>query len=231
MHLRRMRPVAALTLALLSAPFLAATAVAAQAGATGARGADAAPVAVAWPGIANQSIQRVVVLAVKAAETVAPPVETPPPAAVRATPAPPPPPPRSVDDPATWLYPANGPVTSPFGRRWGRMHEGVDIDAAYGSPVVAAHRGTVVAAGWGLSGYGRVVHIDHGNGIVTTYNHLAEVHATVGQVVERGTQIGLVGASGSVTAAHLHYEVRINGGAVNPTPWLTGTHSAAGNPG
>lgn len=227
MHLRRMRPVAALTLALVSLPFAAAAAVAAQAEPAGA--ADAR-VAVAWPGIANESIQHAVALAVKAAETVAPPADTPPPAAVRATPPPPPPPP-SVDDPATWIYPANGPITSPYGRRWGRMHEGVDIDAAYGSAVVAAHRGTVIAAGWGQSGYGRVVHIDHGNGMVTTYNHLAEVHATVGQVVEQGTQVGLVGASGSVTAAHLHYEVRINGGAVNPTPWLTGAHSTAGNPG
>ena len=112
------------------------------------------------------------------------------------------------------------------------MHEGVDIDAPYGSPVVASQRGTVIAAGWGQSGYGRVVHIDHGNGVVSTYNHLSAVNVSVGQVVAQNQNVGALGASGSVTAAHLHYEIRIGGAARNPMPWLTSAdHSTAGNPG
>jgi murein DD-endopeptidase MepM/ murein hydrolase activator NlpD len=147
--------------------------------------------------------------------------------------APPPPPPLSnIDDPATWIWPADGPVTSPFGRRWGRPHEGVDIDAPYGGAVVAPQRGTVVQAGWGMSGYGRVVHIDHGNGVVSTFNHLSAITVSVGQVVAQGQQIGAVGASGSVTAAHLHYEIRVGGVARNPMPWLSSNkHSMKGNPG
>ena len=83
-----------------------------------------------------------------------------------------------------------------------------------------------------MSGYGRVVHIDHGNGLVTTYNHLASVRATVGTFVEQGTVVGTVGASGSVTAAHLHYEIREHGVPRNPTAWLpAGGASAKGNPG
>lgn len=233
MHLRRVRPVAALTLAFLAAPFLAATAVAAQADGGGAAAASpTAPriVSVGWLSTTRASVQRIVdTIELAAAESVIPPSPIDPAPPVRAV-APPKPP--SVDDPATWIWPANGPVTSGFGRRWGRMHEGVDIDAAYGSNVVAAHRGTVIQAGWGQSGYGRVVHIDHGNGIVTTYNHLNSVSTTVGAFVEQGTRIGTVGASGSVTAAHLHYEVRQNGVARNPSTWLpAGGASAAGNPG
>jgi murein DD-endopeptidase MepM/ murein hydrolase activator NlpD len=243
MHLRQWRPVAALTLALLAAPFLAATAVAAAADTSSAASppsaaTKAAPaktvVSVDWLSTTKASLQRLldtIEYTTKAAEIVIPPSPIDPAPPVRAVSPPPPPPPPSIEDKSTWAYPANGPITSGYGRRWGRMHEGVDIDAPYGGAVVAGHRGTVVAAGWGQSGYGRVVHIDHGNGIVTTYNHLSAVNVSVGQFVERGVKVGAVGASGSVTAAHLHYEVRIGGAAVNPGPWLTGPHSAAGNPG
>jgi murein DD-endopeptidase MepM/ murein hydrolase activator NlpD len=230
--MRRWRPVAALTLALLAAPFLAATAVAAQAGEDASADAAGTPaprlVSVAWLTTTTSSVQRVVdSFTFAAAESIIPPSPIDPAPPVRAT-APKVP---DVNDKSTWIYPANGPITSQYGRRWGRMHEGVDIDAAFGSNVWAAHRGTVIAAGWGQSGYGRVVHIDHGNGVVTTYNHLNSVNTVVGAFVEQGTKIGTVGASGSVTAAHLHYEVRVNGGAVNPNPWLQGPHSTAGNPG
>jgi murein DD-endopeptidase MepM/ murein hydrolase activator NlpD len=239
MYLRRVRPVAALTLALLAAPFLAATAVAAAADSPAAASTGTATkaktiVSVDWLSTTKASLQRVldtIEYSTKAAEIVIPPSPIDPAPPVRAVSPPPPPPPPAVEDKSTWAYPANGPITSGFGRRWGRMHEGVDIDAPYGGAVVAAHRGTVIAAGWGQSGYGRVVHIDHGQGIVTTYNHLSAVNVSVGQFVERGVRVGAVGASGSVTAAHLHYEIRIGGGAVNPAPWLTGAHSTAGNPG
>jgi murein DD-endopeptidase MepM/ murein hydrolase activator NlpD len=227
MQVRRLRPVAALTLALLAAPFLAATAVAAQSDPIS--GAPDEIVSISWLATTKSSIRKVqAVIASAAAETVAPPAPSAPAPALRAQA---PPPPSNIDDPATWIYPGAGPITSPFGRRWGRMHEGVDIDAPYGSAVVAAQRGTVVAAGWGMSGYGRVVHIDHGNGVVSSYNHLSAIAVSVGQAVAQGQPIGAVGASGSVTAAHLHYEIRVGGVARNPGPWLSGVHAMAGNPG
>ena len=224
MSSRRLRPVAALTLAVIAAPFLAATAVAATAGA--ARPADAA--IAPNPGLerlellarATASVREAAVVTAAAAAAAVP--ETPPP--------PPPPPPPHPDDLSTWVWPGDGPVTSLFGRRWGRMHEGVDIDAPYGSVVRAAHVGTVVSAGW-ENGYGQMVRIDHGNGVESRYAHLASMTVTAGQAVARGQQIGTVGATGSVTAAHLHYEIRIGGAAQNPSAWLPPGGVTAGNPG
>lgn len=215
MHLRRLRPVAALTLALVAAPFLAASAVAAQSDA-------AAPAAIAvpqlhWLSATTTSVQRVVdVVAFAAAKA----------AAAEAAP-----PPSAITDPLTWIWPGNGPITSPFGSRWGRRHEGVDIDAGYGSKVVAPQRGIVIAAGPGQRGYGLVVQIAHGDGITTLYAHLSKVIAHVGQPVAQGDVIGLVGATGEVTAAHLHYEVHVGGVPRNPMPWLRGAHSMQGHPG
>jgi murein DD-endopeptidase MepM/ murein hydrolase activator NlpD len=234
MHPRRLRPVAALTLALVAAPFLAASAVAAQstppprAAATTAKHtvhAAAAHEAIVvpqlhWLSATTASIQHVVdVVAFAAAKA----------AAVEATP--PPPPPSAISDPLTWIWPGNGPITSPFGSRWGRRHEGVDIDAGYGTRVVAPQRGVVIAAGPGQTGYGLVVQIAHGDGITTLFAHLSKVLARVGQPVAQGDTIGLVGATGSVTAAHLHYEVHVAGVPRNPMPWLRGAHSMQGHPG
>jgi murein DD-endopeptidase MepM/ murein hydrolase activator NlpD len=171
------------------------------------------------------------VIAFVTAERIAPPEPAKPVEPIRAQAPPPPPALSDVTDPTTWIFPGNGPITSPFGHRWGRRHDGVDIDAAYGSTVVAPQRGTVISAGWGMSGYGRVVEVDHGNGVTTLFAHLSAVHVSAGQVVAQGDDLGAVGASGSVTAAHLHYEVHINGVPRNPMPWLTGVHSMAGNPG
>ena len=229
MQSRRLRPVAAMTLAFLLAPFLAATAVAAQSSA--AASTDRKIVSVSWLAVTKSSVQRAIeVIELAAAEVVAPPIDHVPAPALRAEP--PPPPPSNVQDPATWTWPGDGPITSHFGKRWGRMHEGVDIDAAYGAPVRAGQRGTVIVAGWGMSGYGRVVHIDHGNGIVSSFSHLSAITVSNGQVVSQGQQVGNVGASGSVTAAHLHYEIRIGGVARNPVAWLpAGGASTKGNPG
>jgi murein DD-endopeptidase MepM/ murein hydrolase activator NlpD len=214
MQTRRWRPVAALTLALVAAPFLAATAVAAQDGASRPAKTVSVP-RITWLSATKSSVQ-------KAVDTIV--------FAAAAVPAPPPLP--AITDRTTWIWPGNGPVTSLFGRRWGRMHQGVDIDAAYGSAVVAAQRGTVIAAGWGQTGYGRVVQIDHGDGFVTLYAHLSAISVSAGQVVAQGDKIGAVGASGAVTAAHLHYEVHVNGVPRNPMPWLLrGGASSAGNPG
>lgn len=141
-------------------------------------------------------------------------------AATLATAPPPlPPPPPPVDDPSTFLYPADGPITSSFGRRWGRAHTGVDIDAPTGSSIVAAQAGTVVLAGW-KNGYGNTVIIDHGNGVQTLYAHQSRLGVRTGQTVERGQFLGTVGATGNVTAAHLHYEVLVGGVPRNPGAWL-----------
>jgi murein DD-endopeptidase MepM/ murein hydrolase activator NlpD len=225
MSKRRLRPVAALTLAIVAAPFLAATAVAAQ-----ANPAEQEPTAVivTWPTRIGDVVDRLEAMGPPPAPLLIEPIR----AVLPDPPPPPPPPPPSPDDASTWVWPADGPITSPFGSRWGRAHEGVDIDAAYGSAVVAAHRGTVITAGWGQTGYGLVVEIDHGNGLVSRYAHLSSVGVSVGQSVERAAHIGAVGATGAVTAAHLHYEVRQGGVARNPVAWLVpGGASAAGNPG
>lgn len=123
------------------------------------------------------------------------------------------------------LWPAAGPVTSPFGWRthpiYGdrRLHTGIDIGAPYGAPVVAADNGTVTFAGV-MSGYGNVIVVDHGGGLATTYNHLSAFSVGVGQSVGRGQQVGNVGCTGYCTGPHLHFEVRVNGTPVDPMPYL-----------
>lgn len=115
--------------------------------------------------------------------------------------------------------PAPGGIVSAFGPRWGRMHEGVDLGAAYGSPVVAADSGKVIRAGW-YGNYGKCVDISHGNGIVTRYAHLSKIKVKVGQQVKRNQVIGNVGTTGRTTGPHLHFEVRVNGRPVNPVNYM-----------
>ena len=109
--------------------------------------------------------------------------------------------------------------TSPIGRRWGRMHEGVDLAGTMGSPVLATADGVVVFAGW-ESGYGQLVRIKHDFGLETRYGHLSEIRVKVGQRVSRGDRIGDMGNSGRSTGTHLHYEVRVNGTAINPMTYI-----------
>jgi septal ring factor EnvC (AmiA/AmiB activator) len=117
------------------------------------------------------------------------------------------------------IWPVNGPITSPFGERWGRMHEGVDIGVGYGTPIEAAASGTVVYAGW-ESGYGNFVVIDHGNGLATAYGHQSRIAVSNGEAVSRGQVIGYVGCTGHCFGPHLHFEVRVNGSAVDPLGYL-----------
>ncbi len=123
------------------------------------------------------------------------------------------------------LWPAAGPMTSPYGYRthpiFGdtRLHTGIDIGAGYGAPVIAADAGTVIFAGV-MSGYGNAIVIDHGGGLATTYNHLASFTVSSGQVVSRGSQIASVGCTGYCTGPHLHFEVRVDGSPVDPMPYL-----------
>ena len=117
--------------------------------------------------------------------------------------------------------PAAGPVTSYFGYRYHpilhftRFHAGVDIGAAWGSPIVAAADGQVASAGWS-GGYGREVRIAHGGGLVSLYGHMSQIVAQPGSYVRQGQLIGYVGSSGLSTGPHLHFEVRQGGQPVNP---------------
>lgn len=109
--------------------------------------------------------------------------------------------------------------TSGFGPRWGRMHNGTDFAAAYGTPIYATADGVVTFAGW-QSGYGRLVKIQHAFGIETRYAHQSQLNVKVGQRVSRGDRIGAMGNSGRSTGTHLHYEVRVNNKAVNPMTYI-----------
>jgi murein DD-endopeptidase MepM/ murein hydrolase activator NlpD len=111
-----------------------------------------------------------------------------------------------------------GVRNDPFGRG-PAMHSGVDFRSAHGDPVRAAAHGRIVAAGWN-GGYGKMVEIDHGNGIATRYGHLSHIDVKVGQSVRAGHTIGRVGSTGRSTGPHLHYETRIDGDAVDPQKFL-----------
>ncbi|MAC81271.1 MAG: peptidase M23 [Rhodobacteraceae bacterium] len=100
-----------------------------------------------------------------------------------------------------------------------RMHKGVDFAASTGTPIYSTGDGVVTHAGW-ENGYGRLVTIKHDFGIETRYGHMSKIRVKVGQRVSRGDRIGDMGASGRVTGVHLHYEVRVNGTAVNPMTYI-----------
>lgn len=99
------------------------------------------------------------------------------------------------------------------------MHPGLDLKGAYGSPIYAAAAGTVTFVGRN-GGYGNEVEINHGNGLVTRYGHMSATRAKIGEHVEAGTVIGAIGSTGRSTGPHLHFEVRLNGTAINPRPFL-----------
>ena len=117
-----------------------------------------------------------------------------------------------------FIWPVSGPITSPFGWRWGRMHEGIDIGAPTGTAIHAAKAGTIIFAGV-QSGYGNIVIIDHGGGVATAYGHMSAIWVGGGSV-SQGQGIGAVGCTGHCTGPHLHFEVRINGAPVNPLNYL-----------
>lgn len=110
-------------------------------------------------------------------------------------------------------------ISSYYGPRWGRVHEGVDMAVATGEAVHATAAGTVVRAEY-YSGYGYCIDIDHGSGVMSRYGHLSRMDVGVGQVVEQGEQIGLSGNTGNSTGPHLHFEIRIDNTAVNPYDYL-----------
>jgi murein DD-endopeptidase MepM/ murein hydrolase activator NlpD len=117
------------------------------------------------------------------------------------------------------IWPVSGPVTSPFGWRWGRMHQGIDIGVGMGTPIHAAASGTVIYCGW-EQGYGNFVVLDHGGNLATAYGHQSQIAVTCGQQVAQGQVIGYVGCTGHCTGPHLHFEVRIDGNPVDPLGYL-----------
>lgn len=122
-------------------------------------------------------------------------------------------------------WPCNGPITSPYGYRvhpiFGTTiyHSGIDIGVDYGTPIHAADSGTVIYVGW-ISGYGNAVIIDHGNGMQTLYGHNQSLNVSEGQSVSKGQVIAFAGSTGNSTGPHCHFEVQVNGSAVDPMGYL-----------
>lgn len=117
------------------------------------------------------------------------------------------------------IWPASGPISSPFGYRWGALHAGIDIDTGYGAPIVAAKAGTVISAGWN-GGYGNCIIIDHGGSFSTLYAHQSRMVVGEGASVSQGQLIGYTGGTGNVTGPHLHFETRVGGTPQNPMNFL-----------
>lgn len=120
-----------------------------------------------------------------------------------------------------YIWPANGPASSPFGYRvhpirgTTRFHAGLDIAAASGSPIKAADNGRCIYSGW-CGGYGNTIILDHGDGYTTLYGHCSALYAVEGQAVSQGQVVAAVGSTGMSTGPHLHFEVRYNGNPVDP---------------
>jgi murein DD-endopeptidase MepM/ murein hydrolase activator NlpD len=117
------------------------------------------------------------------------------------------------------IWPVNGPIVSPFGMRWGRLHAGVDIAVPSGTPIRASGSGRVAIAGW-VSGYGNYTCIQHAGALSTCYGHQTSIGVSVGQSVSQGQVIGSSGCTGHCFGPHVHFETRINGAPVNPMNYL-----------
>lgn len=102
------------------------------------------------------------------------------------------------------------------------MHRGIDQGASTGTPIGAAKAGTVIFAGW-QGGYGNLVLVDHADGVVTAYAHMSSIGVSRGASVSQGQTVGAVGSTGNSTGPHLHLETRVNGSAVNPRQYLSGS--------
>ncbi len=116
---------------------------------------------------------------------------------------------------AKFQWPVVGPISSRYGWRWGRFHQGIDIAVTYGRTIVAARAGKVIFSGW-RGGYGYGVIISHGDGLTTLYGHASRLLVSYGEWVEAGQAIARVGSTGNSTGPHCHFEVRLNGNSLNP---------------
>jgi murein DD-endopeptidase MepM/ murein hydrolase activator NlpD len=128
--------------------------------------------------------------------------------------------PSATPSSAGLIWPVSGPITSPFGWRWGRMHQGIDIGVPAGTPIHAAAAGVVIYCGW-EEGYGNLVVLDNGGNLATAYAHQSAIAVSCGQQVAQDQVIGYVGCTGHCTGPHLHFEVRINGVPVDPLGYLS----------
>ena len=133
------------------------------------------------------------------------------------------------------LWPVDGTLEggfggrrNPFGGPGYEFHSGQDIEAAWGTPVVAGASGRVSFVGW-QNGYGQLVVVDHGSGLTTRYGHLSHIDVELNQTVSRAQLLGKVGSTGRSTGPHLHYEVRISDQPVNPLPYLLLSMKTAAN--
>ncbi len=134
--------------------------------------------------------------------------------------------PPEVEAPGTLMWPASGPISSPFGMRNNPvthvfiLHAGIDIAVAMGTTVAAAAAGKVIVAGWDDGGCGNMIVIDHGGHLATQYCHLSQIFVGVGQDVQRGQAIAASGSTGNSTGPHLHFGVRVDGKPVDPMTYL-----------
>lgn len=119
----------------------------------------------------------------------------------------------------TFINPSYGTLSSRYGRRWGRSHNGIDIAGSYNTPIKAADGGVVTFSGW-MSGYGNYIIINHENGYQTAYGHCASLGVKVGDRVAKGDEIAKMGSTGRSTGNHLHFEVRKNGQYVDPLSYV-----------
>lgn len=123
-------------------------------------------------------------------------------------------------DGRTVVFPTEGIFTSPFGPRWGRIHQGIDIGNGIGTPIYSIMDGTVISAG-PAQGYGKWVRVQHDNGEISVYGHVNSYSVSVGQKVTAGEQIATMGNEGHSTGPHLHFEIRPDGATpVDPVPWF-----------
>ena len=126
---------------------------------------------------------------------------------------------KKVDLGMKLVRPVSGVLTSRFGARWGSTHTGTDVGAATGTPIYAAADGTVIFSGW-KGTLGKLIVVNHGNGIQTYYAHCSSLLVSVGETVSAGQNIAKVGNTGRSTGPHLHFEIRVNGSAVNPQNYI-----------
>ena len=117
------------------------------------------------------------------------------------------------------IFPVNGPLVSPFGQRWGRLHAGIDLASPAGTPIRAAETGQVVIAG-PVGGYGNYVCVQHTRALSTCYAHMSRFMTEKGAMVRQGQVIGLVGCTGHCFGDHLHFETRVGGRPVDPQGYL-----------
>lgn len=119
-----------------------------------------------------------------------------------------------------FAWPIRGAITSGYGPRWGRMHEGIDIDCVTGNPIGASRAGRVVTAAYDGSGYGYHVIIDHGGGFASLYAHMSELYVGAGDSLAQGETVGACGSTGASTGDHVHFEIRVNGAPQDPLRYL-----------